>query len=104
LGRGAPRSDDWGGPIEAVKTSQASGDKMFMNAVPGARTHLRCPRVRARLRRGGKRTRRLRAAIDDLCEEGLDKELTRGRSTMRMGAPQRGHGHERVSVDQQTVR
>ena len=91
--------------MEAVKTSQASGDRMSMDAVAGARTHLRCPRVRARLRARRETHAPLRAVIDDLCEEGLDKELTRGRSTMRMGAPQRGHGHEeRVSLHQQTVR
>src|SRR2546422_3335796 len=39
--------------MEAVKTSQASGDRMFMDAVAGERTHCRCPRVRARLRAEG---------------------------------------------------
>jgi len=42
------RRDD-GGPIAAVKTSQAGGDRMFMDAVAAERTHVRRSRVRARL-------------------------------------------------------
>ena len=34
------RRDD-GGPIEAVKTSQAGGDSMLQDAVAAERTHLR---------------------------------------------------------------
>jgi hypothetical protein len=37
--RGVHRDD--GGPIEAVKTSPAGGDRMFMDAVAAERTHLR---------------------------------------------------------------
>ena len=39
---------DDGGPIEAVKLSQAGGDKMFADAVSAVRAHLRCSRVRER--------------------------------------------------------
>lgn len=69
------RSDD-GRPIEAVKTSQAGGDRTFMDPVAAERTHLRRPRGRARRR--ARRTRRLRAVIDDVGEEDREEELTRG--------------------------
>jgi hypothetical protein len=45
--RGVPSND--GGPIEAVTTSRADGDRMFVDAVAAERTHLRRLRVRARL-------------------------------------------------------
>jgi len=42
------RGDD-AGAIEAVKTSRAGGERIFADAVSAVRTHLRCPRGRARL-------------------------------------------------------
>jgi hypothetical protein len=52
---------------------------MFMDAVAAEPTHLRCPRVRSATEgRRAKRTRCLRAVTDDVCEEGLEEELTRG--------------------------
>jgi hypothetical protein len=57
LNRASPRRRDVRhdevGWIEAVKTSQAGGDRMFMDGVATERTHFRCARVRTRLRAEG---------------------------------------------------
>jgi hypothetical protein len=82
--RGGVRNDD-GGPIEAVKTSQAGGDRMFMDAVAAERTHLRCPRVGARHETGDE-SRSGPTRCHGGCWRGAHRGRAAARSAVRRGA------------------